>query len=63
VNVSLFTFTVELGTTEEKILRKAPISALENRMKSSSRIHSPLLGDKVVYGIGLSYRPASLYVA
>jgi hypothetical protein len=26
----------------------------------TSQIHSPLLGDKVDYGIRLSYRPASL---
>ncbi len=28
--------------------------------EKSSQIHSPLLGDKVDYGIGLSYWPASL---
>jgi hypothetical protein len=29
--------------------------------EASSQIHSPLLGDKVDYGIGLSYRPAHIY--
>jgi Pyruvate/2-oxoacid:ferredoxin oxidoreductase delta subunit len=30
------------------------------KSETSSQIHSPLLGDKVDYGMGLSYRPASL---
>jgi hypothetical protein len=30
------------------------------RRTQCSQIHSPLLGDQVDYGIGLSYRPASL---
>jgi hypothetical protein len=31
-----------------------------NLLMYSSQIHSPLLGAKADYGIGLSYRPASL---
>jgi hypothetical protein len=42
------------------VINPSTATSIPSLYLCSSQIHSLLLGDKVDYGIGLSYRPASL---
>ncbi len=50
-----------LGGQQVFMFPRTLVKIVQIREYSVSQIHSPWLGDKVDYGLGLSYRPARLH--